>query len=69
MGPLTDLWKGGISIDQPFDYQGWPIDYIIMKVQVDGLAGYHEDQVALVAQSSSEFAHKVPIILRMPTMD
>ena len=35
MGPLTDLCEGGITIDQPFNYEGRPIGYIIMSVQID----------------------------------
>ena len=67
--PLTDLHEGGITVDQPFNYEGWPIGYIIMGVQINGISGYDEDQVVLVAQSSAEFVHKVPIILGMPTTD
>ena len=69
MGPLTDLREGGITIDQPFNYEGRPIGYVIMSVQIDGISGYNEDQVALVARSSAEFAHHVPVILGTPTMD
>ena len=69
MGPLTDLHEGGITIDQPFNYEGRPIGYVIMGVQIDGISGYNEDQVALVVHSSAEFAHHVPIILGTPTMD
>ena len=67
VGPLTDLCKGGITTDQPFNYEGQPIGYIIMRVQIDGISGYDKDQVVLVVQSSTEFTHKVPIILGMPT--
>ena len=69
MGPLTDLREGGITIDQPFNYEGRPIGYIIMSVQIKGISGYNEDQVTLVAHSSAKFAHHVPIILGTPTMD
>ena len=69
MGPLTDLCKGGITIDQPFNYEGRPIGYIIMSMQIDGISSYNEDQVVLMARSSAEFAHHVPIILGTPTMD
>ena len=31
MGPLTDLHEGGITIDQPFNYEGRPIGYVIMR--------------------------------------
>ena len=69
MGPLTDLHEGGITIDQPFNYEGRLIGYIIMSVQINGISGYNEDQVVLVGHSSAEFAHHVPIILGTPTMD
>ena len=69
MGPLMDLHEGGITIDQPFNYEGRPIGYIIMSVQIKGISGYNEDQVTLVACSSTEFVHHVPIILGTPTMD
>ena len=69
MGPLTDLHEGGITINQPFNYEGRPIGYVIMNVQIEGISGYNEDQVVLVAHSSAEFAHHVPIILGTPTMD
>ena len=69
MGPLTDLREGGITIDQPFNYKGRPVGYVIMSVQIDRISGYNEDQVALMARSSAKFAHHVPIILGTPTMD
>ena len=69
MGPLTDLREGGITIDQPFNYEGWPIGYVIMSVQIDGISGYNEDQVVLVAHSSAKFVHHAPIILWTPTTD
>ena len=61
--------KGGITIDQPFNYEGRPIGYVIMSVQINRISSYNEDQVALMACSSAEFAHHVPIILGTPTSD
>ena len=69
IGPLMDLHEGGITVDQPFNYEGQPIGYIIMRVQINGISGYDEDQVVLVAQSSAKFVHKAPITLGMPTTD
>ena len=69
MGPLMDLCEGSITIDQPFNYKGRPIGYVIIRVQIDGISGYNEDQVALMACSPTEFVHHVPIILGTPTMD
>ena len=69
MGPLMDLREGGITIDQPFNYEGRLIGYVIMSVKIDGISGYNKDQVALMACSSAKFTHHVPIILGIPTMD
>ena len=69
MGPLTDLREGGITINQPFNYKGRAIGYVIMSMQIDGISGYNEDQVVLVAHSSTVFTHHVPIMLGTPTMD
>ena len=69
MRPLMDLHEGGITIDQPFNYKRRPIGYVIMSVQINGISGYNEDQVALVARSFAKFAHHVPIILGTPTTD
>ena len=69
MEPLMDLCEGGITIDQPFNYKGRLIGYVIMSVQIDGISGYNEDQVVLVARSSTKFVHHVPIRLGTHTMD
>ena len=69
MGPLTDLHEGGVTINQPFNYEGRPIGYIIMSMQIKGISSYNEDQVMLMACSSTEFAHHIPIILGTPTTD
>ena len=69
VGSLKDLCKGGITVDQPFNYEGWPIGYIVMRVQINGISGYDEDQVVLMSQSSAKFVHRVPIIFGMPTTD
>ena len=69
MGPLTDLCEGGITIDQPFNYKGRPIGYVIMSVQIEGISGYNKDQVTLMARSSTKFTHHIPIILGTPTTD
>ena len=40
-----------------------------MSMQIDGISGYNEDQVVLMAHSSAKFAHHIPIILGTPTTD
>ena len=45
-----------------------PLDYVVIRVQVEGVQGYDEDQIALVILDFSNFATIVPIILGMPTI-
>ena len=42
--------------------------YVIIWVQVDGVQGYDEDQIALVILDVSNFAVRVPVILGTPTI-
>ena len=42
--------------------------YIVIQVQVDGVWGYDEDQIALIIPDFSYFAIRVPIILGTHTI-
>ena len=44
------------------------LGYVIIQVQVDGVWGYDEDQIALIIPDFSNFAVRVPIILGTPTI-
>ena len=44
------------------------LGYVIVKVQVDGVQGYNEDQIALVVLDLSNFMERIPIILGTPTI-
>ena len=41
---------------------------MVIRVQVDGVWGYDEDQIALVIPDFSNFVTRVPIILGTPTI-
>ena len=41
---------------------------MVIQVQVDGVWGYNEDQIALVIPDFSNFATRVPVILGTPTI-
>ena len=45
-----------------------PLGYIIIQVQVDGVQGYDEDQIALVIPDLSNFVAQIPVILETPTI-
>ena len=41
---------------------------MVIEVQVDGVQGYDEDQIALIILHFSNFATRVPIILGTPPL-
>ena len=45
-----------------------PLGNVVIQVQVDGVWGYNEDQIALLIPDFSNFVARVPIILEMPTI-
>ena len=45
-----------------------PLGYVIIWVQVDGVQGYDEDQIALVIPDLSTFEAQIPIALGTPTI-
>ena len=45
-----------------------PLGYVIIRVQIDGVQGYDEDQIALVIPDLSNFVAQIHVILGTPTM-
>ena len=43
--------------------------YVVMKVQVEGVPSYREDQVFLVIDDNSAYSRQVPVILGTPTIN
>ena len=63
VGPLSDLvgrWVTCVGLGNALT---WPVGYVIIWIQVDGVQGYDEDQIALVISDLSNFVALVPIIL------
>ena len=66
VGPLSDLvgrWVACVGLGNALTQ---PMGYIIIWVQVDGVQGYNEDQIALVIPDLSDFVAWVPMILGTP---
>ena len=47
----------------------WPLGYVIIRVQVEGVWGYDEDQVALDVLDSTIFGSPVPVTLGTPNIN
>ena len=68
VGPITDLMGSKFTCMGLGNAYTRPLGYLVIQVQVDGVQGYDEDQIALVIPDFSNFATRVPIILGMPTI-
>ena len=68
VGPITKLISRRVTCIGLGNTYTWPLGYIIVKVQVDGVQGYNEDQIALVVPDLLNFRERIPIILGTPTI-
>ena len=66
--PLTDLLGGWVACVGLGSVLTWSLGYGIIWVQLDGVQGYDEDQIALVILDMSNFVVRVPVILGTPTI-
>ena len=68
MGPITDLMGSKVACVGLGNAYTRPLGYVVIWVQVHGVRGYDEDQIALIIPDFSNFATRVPIILGTPTI-
>ena len=66
---LSDLADGTLGINDFGGVFSWPLGYVIIRVQVGGVQGYDEDQVALVIPDSTVFGSQVLVTLGTPTIN
>ena len=68
VGSITDLMGSKVTCIGLGNAYTRPLGYVVIQVQVDGVSGYDEDQIALVIPDFSNFATRVPVILGTPTI-
>ena len=68
VGPITDLMGSKVACIGLGNTYTRPLGYVVIRVQVDGIWGYDEDQIALVIPDHSNFATRVPFILGTSTI-
>ena len=68
VGPITDLLGSKVACVGLGNAYTQPLGYVVILVQVDGVWGYDEDQIALFIPGFSNFATRLPIILGTPTI-
>ena len=65
MGPITNLMGSKVTCVGLGNAYTRPLGYVVIRVQVDRVCGYDEDQIALVILDFSNFTTRVPVILGM----
>ena len=65
VGPITNFMGSNITCVGLGNAYTRPLGYVVIWVQVDGVQGYNEDQIALIIL---DFAMRVPVILGIPTI-
>ena len=68
VGPITDLMASKVACMGLGNTYTRLLGYMVIWVQVDGVWGYDEDQIALIILDFSHFANRVPVILGTPTI-
>ena len=68
VGPITDLMGSKVTCVGLGNASTRQLGYIVIWVQVDGVQGHDEDQIALVNLDLSNFAARVLVILGTPTV-
>ena len=68
VGPITNLMGSKVACIGLGNAYTRLLGYVVIQVQVDGVQGYNEDQIALIIPDFSNFATRVPIILGTPTI-
>ena len=66
---LSSLVNGTMGINGFGGLFSQPLGYVIIGVQVEGVQGYDDDQVALVIPYSTAFESKVPVTLGTLTIN
>ena len=66
VGPITNLMGSRVTCVGLGNASTRLLGYVVIWVQVDGVWGYNEDQIALVMPDLSNFATRVPVILGTP---
>ena len=67
MGPITDIIGIRVTCMGLWNAYTWPLGYVIVWVQVNGVQSYNEDQITLVVLDVSNFAERIPIIVATTT--
>ena len=69
VGHLSNLVDGTLKINGFGGLFSWPLGYVIIRVQVEGVKGYNKEQVALVIPDLTAFGLRVLVTLSTPAIN
>ena len=69
VSPLSNLVGGTVRVNGFGGLFSRPLDSVVIRIQVGGVWGYKEDQVALVVPDPTEFGSQVPDTLGTLTIN
>ena len=69
VGYLSNLVDGTLKINGFEGLFSWPLVYVIIRVQVEGVKGYNEDKVALVVWDLTAFGSRFLVNLGTPIIN
>ena len=68
VGPITDIMGSKVTCIGLGNAYTRLLGYVIIQVQVDGVQGYDDNQIALIILDFSNFGMRVPVFLGTPTI-
>ena len=68
VGPITNIMDSKVACVGLGNAYTRLLAYVMIWVQVDGVQGYDEDQIALVILDLSNFVAQISVILGTPTI-
>ena len=68
VGPITDLMGSKVTCMGLGNAYTRPLGYVVIQVQVDGVRGYDEDQIALVIPDSLILQQESPLPWECPPL-
>ena len=69
VSPLSNLFNSTLSVNGFGGLFSWPLGYVIIRVRVEGVWGYNEEQVALFIPDLTDFGFQVLVILSTLTIN
>ena len=69
ISPLSNLVNGTVRVNGFGGLFSWPLGYIVIRLEVEGVQGCDKDQVALVTPDPADFGSQLPVTFSTLTIN